>query len=416
MRQDISKLLPGLDLSIYKALVIVPERKNPLNMTHINFPYPKSKIKSIVTTEGLMYGMSGFSEAMRNVSYSIYKSGVNVITDPHDNKYSDNVDVTLTEKGKFIEKYSTHYFSGNKKNIRIEMTIPMGIKRRVGDDYTIAYIMFETKTMPKKYVEYLNKECDEIWTPSKFNLDGFIEAGWKKPIFVMPLGVDTDQFNPDNVKPLNRLPYFTFLSIMGWSERKGVSVLIESFCKAFTRKDNVLLRIKGGWYPEDKAIREVEEISSKYPNPPLIMTDFNIYTNDEMPRLYKSVDAFVLPSRGEGWGLNYTEAMSMGLPTIGTNATSQVDFMNDSNSYLIDIDGYKTEPRCDWVCDDYIGQLFANPSIEHLAKLMREVYDNNWTAQQKGKKARYDMVNGLTWSHSVKKYIKRLKEIDKLLN
>jgi glycosyltransferase involved in cell wall biosynthesis len=37
----------------------------------------------------------------------------------------------------------------------------------------------------------------------------------------------------------------------------------------------------------------------------------------EMPNLYKSVDAFVLPTRGEGWGLPYMEAMTMALPTIG---------------------------------------------------------------------------------------------------
>lgn len=38
-----------------------------------------------------------------------------------------------------------------------------------------------------------------------------------------------------------------------------------------------------------------------------------------MPSLYKAADAFVLPSRGEGWGIPYMEAMAMGLPTIGTN-------------------------------------------------------------------------------------------------
>ena len=36
-----------------------------------------------------------------------------------------------------------------------------------------------------------------------------------------------------------------------------------------------------------------------------------------MPSLYKSVDCFVLPSRGEGWGRPQTEAMAMGLPVIG---------------------------------------------------------------------------------------------------
>ena len=39
---------------------------------------------------------------------------------------------------------------------------------------------------------------------------------------------------------------------------------------------------------------------------------------DEMPALYAAADAFVLPSRGEGWGLPYMEAMAAGLPVIGT--------------------------------------------------------------------------------------------------
>ncbi len=40
----------------------------------------------------------------------------------------------------------------------------------------------------------------------------------------------------------------------------------------------------------------------------------------DMPSLYKSVDCFVLPSRGEGWGRPQVEAMAMGLPLIGEMA------------------------------------------------------------------------------------------------
>lgn len=39
----------------------------------------------------------------------------------------------------------------------------------------------------------------------------------------------------------------------------------------------------------------------------------------EFPRWYAAADAFVLPSRGEGWGRPHVEAMSMGLPVIATN-------------------------------------------------------------------------------------------------
>ena len=39
----------------------------------------------------------------------------------------------------------------------------------------------------------------------------------------------------------------------------------------------------------------------------------------DLPRLYKAVDAFVLPSRGEGWGRPHVEAMATGLPIVATN-------------------------------------------------------------------------------------------------
>lgn len=44
-----------------------------------------------------------------------------------------------------------------------------------------------------------------------------------------------------------------------------------------------------------------------------------------MPRLYKAADAFVLPSRGEGWGRPHVEAMSMALPVIGRRTPALVE-------------------------------------------------------------------------------------------
>ena len=41
-------------------------------------------------------------------------------------------------------------------------------------------------------------------------------------------------------------------------------------------------------------------------------------SSDKMAPLYASVDAFVLPSRGEGWGRPHVEAMAMELPGEGS--------------------------------------------------------------------------------------------------
>ena len=42
------------------------------------------------------------------------------------------------------------------------------------------------------------------------------------------------------------------------------------------------------------------------------------FVQRDIPKLYAAVDAFVLPTRGEGWGRTITEAMCMELPVIGT--------------------------------------------------------------------------------------------------
>jgi glycosyltransferase involved in cell wall biosynthesis len=46
-----------------------------------------------------------------------------------------------------------------------------------------------------------------------------------------------------------------------------------------------------------------------------------------LARLYRAADAFVLPTRGEGWGRPLLEAMVMGVPVIATNWSGHTEFM-----------------------------------------------------------------------------------------
>ena len=55
--------------------------------------------------------------------------------------------------------------------------------------------------------------------------------------------------------------------------------------------------------------------------------------NQELPSLYAAADAFVLPSRGEGWGRPVMEAMAMGLPTIATNWSGTTAFLGEATGY-----------------------------------------------------------------------------------
>ena len=51
---------------------------------------------------------------------------------------------------------------------------------------------------------------------------------------------------------------------------------------------------------------------------------------ERLPALLSAMDAFVLPSRGEGWGRPHVEAMAMGLPVIATNWSGPTEYVSSA--------------------------------------------------------------------------------------
>eukprot|EP00758_Cryptobia_borreli_P003306 Tbor_TRINITY_DN3675_c0_g1::TRINITY_DN3675_c0_g1_i1::g.231::m.231 len=60
---------------------------------------------------------------------------------------------------------------------------------------------------------------------------------------------------------------------------------------------------------------------------PRVILDLQDTALSEVPALYAQHDAFLLPTRGEGWGLPLMEAMSMALPAVGTDWGGSTEFM-----------------------------------------------------------------------------------------
>lgn len=106
----------------------------------------------------------------------------------------------------------------------------------------------------------------------------------------------------------------------------------------------------------------------------------------DYPRLYASADAFVLPSRGEGWGRPTVEAMAMGLPVIATNWSGATAFLDESVGYPLAVDGL--EQAQGWAA----GLRWARPSEAHLRALMRHVARGAPEGRARGAAARARMV------------------------
>jgi len=286
------------------------------------------------------------------------------------------------------------------------------VKYRQEAKVNIGYTMFETDRLPKSW-STLCKPMDEIWVPSSFNLETFARSGIAKDkIHIIPLGITPEKYGPTN-SPLKirGASGFKFLSIFYWSLRKGWDILLRAYLEEFTKADDVSLIIRASNLNQKEL---VEFISSYKERPPIVIIPFSM-NQKTLPRLYQSVDCYVAPSRGEGFLLPAAEALASGVPVIATNWGGQTEFLNDKNSYLIDVEKFVSiDQMMRDMTEAEEDHLWAEPSIDHLRVLMREVYENYEEAREKAVVGRQDILSNYTWKHTALKVLERINEYSEL--
>ena len=242
---------------------------------------------------------------------------------------------------------------------------------------TVARTMFETDRIPPLFLARL-MEVDEVWVPCDFNLDTFRRGGLPgSKLHVLPETIDFELYDPAATEPLD-IPGtrgFTFLSNFDFTDRKGCDILLAAWADAFDPDDDVCLVLKclslnDGARP---LADRVAELVGPRPTAPVVLVD-RLMGAAEMPSLYAAADAYVMASRGEGWGRPYMEAMAMGLPTIGSRWSGNLMFMHDANSWLVDgavVD--VAEGAQSHAAALYRGHRWFEPDREALAAALREV-------------------------------------------
>jgi glycosyltransferase involved in cell wall biosynthesis len=262
--------------------------------------------------------------------------------------------------------------------------------------FHIGRTMCETDSIPPDWVAACN-QMDEVWVPCAFNVEGFARSGVvREKLVKIPEGIDTERYRLD-LFPLSIAGRrrFNFLSVFQWSRRKGWDVLVRAFVEEFRHNEEVSLTIKVGYHSGHFAdhlraqiVDELRaaELAHSFPRN-IVIYQANLPGSD-MPRLYRTADAFVLPTRGEGWGRPFMEAMLMGLPTIGTRYSGPLEFMNDNNSYLINCVEADVSQAAWQEAEFFRGRRWAEPSVAHLRHLMRQVFEDRQTAQRLGEAAR----------------------------
>ena len=252
--------------------------------------------------------------------------------------------------------------------------------------------MFEAPSFDGSAAEPLRcaHAMDEVWVPTAWHKELFSQNGVPAgKIYIVPEAVDPTLFAQADDAGRARVVTgpdsepFTFFSNFKWERRKGWDVLLEAYWRAFGVEDNVRLRIRSFVHQSnllnkeadgDLNARVAEFATSKFgkPREELAAVEWvgdaedkrgNLLTRSELRDELAGADAFVLPTRGEGWGLPVAEAMTMGLPTIVSNWSGPAAFATSETAYLLPVAAELDE------------DLFAQPSVDALAEIFRRVYD-----------------------------------------
>ncbi len=433
-----------------KIIILTPNIAHPpvvenfwLDLTHVR-PYPKRLIESILETFGLtikeshyqynnydyyvvaqkrayevlwhspIYNASGYAEEQKVFLDALKPFPLKVKIEPAE--HQQKPELTDTEMRNYVTALQNNTL---KQPLIHYQAAPAYLFSSPCAPISIGRTMFETDSLPPGWVEKMN-ELTEVWVPSEFNRETFAAAGVEKErIFILPGTIDGKLYNPERVQPypLASAHAFNFLSVFDWNKRKGWDVLVSAYFKEFSSKENVCLILKvskmleGNINPRAMILEQAKRMGIS-DIPPVQIID-SYFTEEEMIRLYAAVDAFVLPSRGEGWGRPYMEAMAMALPTIGTRWGGQTAFMNDTNSYLIDIEGLVPIERSIPYFGELDGHKWAEPSEKHVRILMRQVYENSEQAKQVGMKARKDVLDTFSKQKVAERMYRRMDELVK---
>jgi GT2 family glycosyltransferase len=273
-------------------------------------------------------------------------------------------------------------------------------RRRIG------WTMLEVSGLPQEWVDGCNL-MDEVWVPASFNVDTFRDSGVRVPIRVMPLGVDVDYFHP-GIKGFRPSSRYTFLSVFEWGERKGAELLLRAFAEEFDKNDDVLLLLS--IYNRDPSVDVYHEIDKLGlgAGPPIVAMVNPEFAGYQMASVYRSADCFVLPTRGEGWGMPVLEAMACGLPTIATDWSGPADFLHDGIGYPLQVKKLvAARAKCPW----YDGFDWAEPDIDHLRFLLREVYEQPERAREKGLAAAAEVAATYSMERTADRVKQRILEL-----
>lgn len=363
------------------------------------------------------FDASGYAEAARSIIFGLLDRGYPIRVLPRDWSQLD-AGLPSPQKQKLLALCGSGIFPEGPV---IQICEAQDFQPVAGR-FNIGMTMLECDRLPARWVEKCN-QMDQVWVPSTFNQTTFRNSGVRpEKIKVVPVGVNVNRFHPA-VTPMTfgqARGRFVFLSNFEWVPRKGYDLLLRAYLEEFTGADPVVLVVKtydGSQFDPTgaKMHRAWSEMIGMLGvrNPPVLELLTRGMTYDEIPSLYPAGDCYIIPTRGEGWNLPALEAMSSGIPVITTNWSAHLDFVNEENGYLLEVERLEPIPKYGIPNDEiYSGARWAVPSLADIRKRMRHAVEHPAEIKEKGRLAREHAVGHWSTAKMIERIVALLGSVE----
>jgi 1,2-diacylglycerol 3-alpha-glucosyltransferase len=196
--------------------------------------------------------------------------------------------------------------------------------------------------------------ADLVLAPSDFVARRLRAQGVRRPIEVLPTGIDLDRFRPgdraDARRTLRLAADDRVLLYVGRLDReKNLEFLLEAIARVRVPRVRLLLVGRGTQVAALRRAAEARGVADRVDlrggSPP-----------DGLPAYYRAADAFVFASTTETQGLAVLEAMACGLPVVAVRATGIEEVVAEGVSGLL-------VPEAPAVFGDAVGQILIDRDL-----------------------------------------------------
>ena len=362
-----------------------------------------------------VWGQSGFEGLSRGLILALDQMGVQVELRPAEEWNSERLGLPQDTINRLVRMANTKV-SPLAPHVIYQLPKGQPVHR---DAPVLCYTLFETDRCPSPWVEALNR-MDRVIVFSEFNRKSWSETGIKEEkIRRLPPAVDSFVYTPDGPRyKIEGAKGFTFLLSGDFTERKNFEAVIEAYVKEFDGSEAVTLVVKGhygGFVKRHRrdCLEKLQSIARAFAgkNPPKILFWGDKISDQAMAALYRSCDAFVLASRGEGLGMQYLEAMASGVPVIACDWGAHTDFLGQDNSYPVASSlRWIDDPNYILKCVQALNSKWCQADIKDLQGAMRYVVSNYGEAKEKASRA-LAWVRTQTWQAMAVEFVRHVLEL-----